>query len=526
MDAQGDFAREVSAAAAASGPTPLAEQLPYRRFLGLGAWWAWIWLCYMTTVVVGGFPEEYQLGSILAMYLVSTLSIAAVMVTACVAWRPFTRLIDNDRAVGLAAVIAGAATFVLGHSGGGNALFLVAAVFTGLGTGALCLKVGRVYGTVGLADSLTAGALSLVFAALLFFVGVGLPSNLGLVFAALLPVASAFLLAMPSDDPYGPLFSEQPQPVSLGREGRQLWIRLMAAAAIVAFTAGVGKGVSSLTMDAAAFGRAGTITVLVVGAIGVIITAVMNRWAAERRGARIVYNGLMVLGVAMMLACGFGFPIGYLNIGKETLWLVFSCLMAYMAFRFGLPNVRAFAMGQAVYFLGSTAGWAAGAAIAPFYGEGTVAMAVGVIMAFAVVIVMTYIFTADDIRDIRIVPCPGLRPVTAATFGGAPGLASGAAGGLAEVAPGPIGAPGTSGAPEAPDIEAAASTQDRVLGERYGLSGREIEIMRLFAQGRSANWIADALVISKNTVRSHLRAIYTKLDVHTRQELLDLLASL
>ena len=38
-----------------------------------------------------------------------------------------------------------------------------------------------------------------------------------------------------------------------------------------------------------------------------------------------------------------------------------------------------------------------------------------------------------------------------------------------------------------------------------------------------ANWIADNLTISKNTVRSHLRAIYTKLDVHTRQELLDFL---
>lgn len=50
--------------------------------------------------------------------------------------------------------------------------------------------------------------------------------------------------------------------------------------------------------------------------------------------------------------------------------------------------------------------------------------------------------------------------------------------------------------------------------------------MDLFAQGRSANWIADALVISKNTVRSHLRAIYTKLDVHTRQELLDCLNDL
>ena len=63
----------------------------------------------------------------------------------------------------------------------------------------------------------------------------------------------------------------------------------------------------------------------------------------------------------------------------------------------------------------------------------------------------------------------------------------------------------------------------RAADPYYGLSSRELEILDLFAQGRSANWIADNLTISKNTVRSHLRAIYTKLDVHTRQELLDFL---
>ena len=58
----------------------------------------------------------------------------------------------------------------------------------------------------------------------------------------------------------------------------------------------------------------------------------------------------------------------------------------------------------------------------------------------------------------------------------------------------------------------------------YGLSARELEVLDLFAQGRSANWIAENLTISKNTVRTHLRAIYSKLDVHSRQELLDFLA--
>lgn len=86
-------------------------------------------------------------------------------------------------------------------------------------------------------------------------------------------------------------------------------------------------------------------------------------------------------------------------------------------------------------------------------------------------------------------------------------------------------------APTAPlDPEALAldplALQTRIdaLPAQLGVSAREPRIMALFAQGRSANWIAEDLVISKNTVRSHIRSIYTKLDVHSRKELLSRLA--
>ena len=38
--------------------------------------------------------------------------------------------------------------------------------------------------------------------------------------------------------------------------------------------------------------------------------------------------------------------------------------------------------------------------------------------------------------------------------------------------------------------------------------------------------IADRLVISENTVRTHAKHIYTKLDIHRRHELLDMLSEL
>lgn len=57
-----------------------------------------------------------------------------------------------------------------------------------------------------------------------------------------------------------------------------------------------------------------------------------------------------------------------------------------------------------------------------------------------------------------------------------------------------------------------------------GLSARETEVLGYLARGRSQPYIRDALVLSKNTVASHVKHIYQKLNVHSRQELLDLFA--
>lgn len=58
-----------------------------------------------------------------------------------------------------------------------------------------------------------------------------------------------------------------------------------------------------------------------------------------------------------------------------------------------------------------------------------------------------------------------------------------------------------------------------------GLSARETEVLGYLARGRSQPYIRDALVLSKNTVASHVKHIYQKLNVHSRQELLDLFAN-
>ncbi len=61
------------------------------------------------------------------------------------------------------------------------------------------------------------------------------------------------------------------------------------------------------------------------------------------------------------------------------------------------------------------------------------------------------------------------------------------------------------------------------LAESCSLTPREQEVLAYLAQGHSARYIADRLVISPDTVRTHMKRIYKKCGIHTREELLDLI---
>jgi LuxR family maltose regulon positive regulatory protein len=50
------------------------------------------------------------------------------------------------------------------------------------------------------------------------------------------------------------------------------------------------------------------------------------------------------------------------------------------------------------------------------------------------------------------------------------------------------------------------------------LSERELAVLRLLTTSLSSTEIARELVVSVNTVRSHVKSIYSKLNVHSRYE--------
>lgn len=61
-----------------------------------------------------------------------------------------------------------------------------------------------------------------------------------------------------------------------------------------------------------------------------------------------------------------------------------------------------------------------------------------------------------------------------------------------------------------------------VIAKTYQLTAREREVLELMARGRDMPFMEEALFVSRNTVKMHIRHIYTKLDVHSKQDIIDM----
>jgi DNA-binding CsgD family transcriptional regulator len=75
-----------------------------------------------------------------------------------------------------------------------------------------------------------------------------------------------------------------------------------------------------------------------------------------------------------------------------------------------------------------------------------------------------------------------------------------------------------------PEVNSGVSGQRLAeIRERYVLSKRETEILALIVRGHSAPYIAETEFISLNTVKTHMKRLYTKTGVHNKEELLEII---
>lgn len=69
------------------------------------------------------------------------------------------------------------------------------------------------------------------------------------------------------------------------------------------------------------------------------------------------------------------------------------------------------------------------------------------------------------------------------------------------------------------------ATSVEAMGRRFMLSEREIEVLTLYALGYTQKRVAEELFISPGTAHTHIKRIYAKTGMHSRQDILDYLES-
>ena len=68
------------------------------------------------------------------------------------------------------------------------------------------------------------------------------------------------------------------------------------------------------------------------------------------------------------------------------------------------------------------------------------------------------------------------------------------------------------------EIRTTEGAIDSPVWQVERLSERELEVLRLLAVGRSNREIADELIVTVGTIKTHVSHIYGKLDAHSRTQ--------
>ena len=119
----------------------------------------------------------------------------------------------------------------------------------------------------------------------------------------------------------------------------------------------------------------------------------------------------------------------------------------------------------------------------------------------------------------------GLRADHEALMGEERPAAAGVLGALGGPAQAPAGKPAPEGSAcpdgaEALIVDAGIESRCDALARKYALTAREREVLGYLARGHNGVYISDELLISPNTVRTHIHNIYRKLDVASREDII------
>ena len=465
------------------------------RYLGLGALLAWV---YCTWFANGIFNVGETRSAILSLW---TSLLASAIALFSMAFRPNKRTPLSERTVSTAGFVMAACTFSLRLAAQAPCALVVLSIIGGVASSALWVAWGELF-----CQTHPENAERSIPASLVVFVGCALavhflPGFLSGVITSCLPVATSLMLLLCKKSEAGNFTFAQPiKPFS------QVFLLLISLAACsMVCSAATGFVSVSIYPGASYFAPDGIILAYIAGAsiacmlvvVAIAHTSKMDfsflyQWAIPlivfALAARVL-GGMVFNTAALVLACSAAFYV------EVLFYAIFSRITAR---GLCLPS-ETFGIFRAVVQLGFLVG--------SFFGARLVDAVVGpclLLICACVVMLPLFINLQKRLGEIDS------------------GIA--VEGGIGKNTRAKTTASSMEGEEERELAMGQLSMDDVTadLAREYKLSPREAEVFGFLAKGRSVPYMRDVLVISKSTIETHIKHIYAKCNVHSKQELLDL----
>ena len=263
--------------------------------------------------------------------------------------------------------------------------------------------------------------------------------------------------------------------------------------------------------------RASILSALPLACVALYVTLSRRRFPADglvQLSALAVMAGFLLATQPLLIADGGAADVALLNAGNGLFAMAAQMALIMIAARNPLGAITTVAWGTGVSASGSLTGAAAGMlanAAAESVPTLQAAIPAALLLIFAAYVTIGLKrFTFAGAID-------GIDPVLVGTTTAGKGTDTGA-----EAVPGAGTGPVPLPMPAARTPEEAFASRCAAIAEEFSLTPREAEVFAMLARGRDRAYIEEALVVSRNTVKAHVKHVYAKLGIHSHQELLDL----
>lgn len=488
------------------------------EFLGISLWIAWVLLTYSGEFY---FDETDVYRHTAFCYLMSTASISLVFFLAGLNTPRAEKAAFDNRIILFGGALGSAGTIgtmLCCHEAGlfSFAALSISAIATGIGTGTVALRGALAMGELSARNSFIVASATFIGSFILYLAILDLPYVSALTIDAILPLLAAFHLLFHRCDEAPAEYPEADASLT-----RPLW-RMTIALFILAIVFSLSRGIYPNALEIAEFNDSrnyAAVGSMACGALLLTLSLVLPQGTPFGRLGywiiiAIVFSSTLfpLLGLISVVS-GVTSTVSNSTLGV-TAWALFGAMSSLSR----VSPLRVYGLGFSAFMFGSAVGWTGG-----FILQGKLFDIGQFTLGFAMLLVVFFVtftlFRQNDLLQMtQLSNDDDEHPLGEPSSDRPANVANGTR----------LASPLLNGETK-DNLESLHNETHRTswkarmafLARESGLTEREVEVFLLLAKGLNARAVSDALGFSYNTARVHVRNIYTKIDVHSRDELLE-----